>query len=100
MKAQVDRIHKNPKLFVLPPNLVDYDATYKEFSWKKAEKELVEFFPDGKMNIAYTCVDRHALGPKKNKTALIFADAQGGEETYTYADLRKLTNRFANVLTS
>ncbi|HEV2339520.1 MAG TPA: acetate--CoA ligase [Patescibacteria group bacterium] len=84
--------------FKKTPNLIDYEKTYKDFSWEKAAKEFVSFFDDGTINIAYSCVDRHAIGKKKNKTALIFEAASGQTETYTFADLQKLTNQFANVL--
>lgn len=82
------------------PNLTDYTKTYKDFSWEKAEKDLVSFFSDGTMNIAYNAVDRHAESEKKNKTALLFEAADGHTETYTFLDLKKHTNKFANVLTS
>jgi len=93
-------IHKNPAKFVKTPNLADYEKTYGNFSWEKAEKEMVDFFPDGKMNAAYNLIDRHAKGERKNKTALIFHAANGEKETYTFADLAKETNAFANVLVS
>lgn len=80
------------------PNLVDYDALYQDFSWEKAEKEMVSFFPDGTINIAHNCIDRHAEGKNKNKTALLFTDAQGKSEKYSFADLKTETNKFANVL--
>jgi acetyl-CoA synthetase len=81
------------------PNLRDYQTVYTDFSWSKAEKELLSFFPDGTLNIAHNAVDRHAESEKKNKTALLFEAIDGHTETYTFADLKKLTNQFANVLT-
>ena len=71
-------------------------SSYKNFSNKEAEKEI-EFFADGKLNIAHNAVDRHAKG--NGKLALIYNSPNFEKETYTYDDLKVLTNKFANVLT-
>ena len=80
------------------PNLLDYDKTYDSFSWETAEKEIA-FFDDGKMNAAYNAVDKHLQTDIKDKTAIHWI---GENETKhpTYADLAKLSNKFANVLKS
>jgi len=95
---KANSIHKDVKKFSTPPNLLDYDKTYKDFLWEKAEKEEIEFFADGTLNIAYNCIDRHAKGAKKDKVALLFEGAAGEKEQYTFGDLKKLTDTFANVL--
>lgn len=95
---QVKLIKKDPKNFVPQPNLLEYEKTYKDFSWEKAEHELVDYFPDGTLNITYNCIDRHATGKNKEKTALLFEGAHGEKETYTFGDLKVLTDKFANVL--
>ncbi|MBI5122735.1 acetate--CoA ligase [Candidatus Roizmanbacteria bacterium] len=100
MSNQTNIIKKDVKKFSSPPNLLDYDKTYKSFSWEKAEKEEINFFEDGTLNIAYNCIDRHAKGAKKNKAALLFEGAQGEKEEYTFAQLKELTDKFANVLAS
>lgn len=91
-------ITKDLSKLAVAPNLSNYEKTYEDFSWKNAEKELVDFFEDGTMNITYNCIDRHALGAKKDKTALFFADAKGGKEEYTFGQLKTETDKFANVL--
>jgi len=98
MDQQVKLIKKDPSRFDPAPNLLDYEQTYKGFSWDKAEKELVDYFADGTLNITYNCIDRHAEGKKKNKTALLFEGARGEKEEYTFGDLKTLTDKFANVL--
>ena len=98
MSDQVKLIRKNLKKLTPAPNLLDYEKTYKDFSWKKAEKEMIEFFEDGTLNIAHNIIDRHANGEKKNKTALLFEGARGEKEEYTFAELKKLSDKFANVL--
>lgn len=81
------------------PNLVDYPSFYEKFSWKDAEREI-DFFEDGTLNAAYNAVDRHAIGEKKDKNAILFEGLDGKKESYTYGDLSKLSNKFANVITS
>ena len=79
-------------------NLADYEKTYRDFSWKQAEKDYVDYFYDGALNIAYNCIDRHAKSDKKNKTALLYQSAGGGSESYTFAEMKRETDKFANVL--
>lgn len=93
-------IKKDPKKFVKTPNLQNYEQAYKNFSWEKAEKELVDFFDDGTMNAAYNMIDRHVAKGNGEKTALLFESATGGEETYTYKKLQDESNKFANVLST
>ncbi|MBW3568594.1 acetate--CoA ligase [Candidatus Parcubacteria bacterium] len=94
--ADVKIIQSKPRK---TPNLPNYQQAYQEFSWDKAAGELVDFFPDGTLNIAYNCIDRHAEGDKKDKKALIYNGDDGTKEDYTFADMKKLTSQFANVLT-
>ncbi len=98
MSSEPTTIHKDLQKFSVKPNLTDYDKTYQDFSWEKAAEELVDYFPDGTLNIAYNCIDRHAKGKRADKAALLYEGARGEKETYTFADLKKLTDTFANVL--
>lgn len=84
----------------ITPNMPDYEKMYKEFSWEKAERDMIDFFEDGTMNAAYNLVDRHAKSDKKDKVGLLFESAKGEIERYTYADLSRLSNQFANSLVS
>ena len=81
-------------------NLENYDKVYDDFTWKKAESEYVDYFDNGKLNIAYNCIDRHAKSDKKDKTALIYQAADGSKETYSFAQMKTETDKFANVLKS
>jgi len=81
----------------LKPNLQGYDDLRKTFKWADAEK-LVEWFPNGKINSAYNVIDRHALGDKKDKVALIYDDGEGTVQKTTFDQLYRETNKFANVL--
>ena len=76
--------------------LKDYDQTSANFSWSDAEKEF-SWYENGKVNIAHEAIDRHADSSRKNKVALYYKDAVR-KESYTYNDMKKITNRAANVL--
>src|ERR1035437_5742894 len=97
MDNKTNVIHKDIKNFPKEQNLVDYEKAYKDFSWEKADKEI-DYFSDGKINMAQNIVDKHAKGKNENKIALHFKGKNGEKEQYTFKDLAKRTNKFANVL--
>lgn len=99
-KSGADIIKKDQSKFTVTPNLTSYDEFYKNFSWEKAEKDFVDFFADGTLNAAYNMVDRHVAKGLGSKNALLFESATGEKETYTFLDLQKKSNQFANVLDS
>ena len=47
--------------------------------------------------MAYECIDRHVDSGKGDKTALNYKDEKR-KESYTYNDLKQLSNKAANVL--
>ncbi len=57
-----------------------------------------EWFVGGKLNATVNCIDRHTLGDKRLKAALIWVGEDGEEHTYTYNRLYREVNRFANAL--
>jgi acetyl-CoA synthetase len=59
-----------------------------------------KWFVGGKLNLCYNCVDRHALGPRAGKTALIWEGEPGEIRRLTYAELHVEVQRFANALKS
>jgi acetyl-CoA synthetase len=80
------------------PHLHDYADVRAAFSWEKAFKEL-DGLPGGRgLNIAHEAVDRHADGLRRDHLALRWIGKTGETQDFTYARLRELTNRFANVL--
>jgi acetyl-CoA synthetase len=93
-------IKKNPKDFKVMPNLVDYPQTCAEFAWGKAEREISRLPGDHGLNIGYQCVDRHANSPRRDRLALRWISKSGETRNISYEGLRRLTNRFANVLRS
>ncbi|HEY9191828.1 MAG TPA: acetate--CoA ligase [Methyloversatilis sp.] len=79
------------------PNLNDYDLQRRMFGWDEAARAL-EGLPGGGLNIAWEAVDRHASGPLRDKTAFRFLGADSASLDISFAELARLTNRFANVL--
>ena len=80
------------------PNLQDYQQARAAFSWDQARREL-DGLPCGQgLNIAHEAVDRHAAGPRKDWVAIRWVSKSGTSQDFSYAQLRDLTNRFANVL--
>src|SRR5215470_5915126 len=67
-------------------NMKDYHATRRDFRW-----EIPETF-----NFGADVVDRRAR--EANGLALIWANAQGEERRFSYADMAQLTARFASML--
>jgi acetyl-CoA synthetase len=69
--------------------------------WKKVldgEGKDAKWFVGGKLNLSHNCVDRHALGARKDKVALLWEGEPGEVRRLTYGDLHEQVQRFANVL--
>jgi acetyl-CoA synthetase len=56
------------------------------------------WFVGGKMNLCYNCVDRHALGDRKDKVAILWESEPGETRALTYGELYLEVQKFANVL--
>ncbi|MGA8051930.1 MAG: acetate--CoA ligase [Burkholderiales bacterium] len=76
------------------PNLADYAAVRAAFDWDTARRELAGL-PGGGLNIAWEAVERHA---QSARLAFRFLSAQGGQRDVSFAELSRLSNRFANLL--
>lgn len=87
---------------ILPqPNTPDYERARAEFSWER-ERAQLGGLPGAGINIAYEAVDRQAEGALARAVAMRFLGLgrDGAVSDMTYADLRRQTARFANVLRS
>jgi acetyl-CoA synthetase len=85
-------IRKTAAELRVEPNWVEGQA----FSWAAVADELGA--PADNFNIARLAVDRHAAGPRAQRIALRFLRADAEEQALSYAELQRLTNRFANGL--
>lgn len=59
---------------------------------------FARWFVNGKINIAYNCLDRHLTTWRRNKAALIWEGEPGDSRTFTYAQLHREVCQFANAL--
>ncbi|CAG36826.1 acetate--CoA ligase [Desulfotalea psychrophila] len=91
-------ITKAANSWAVQPNLLDYGKTCDQFSWATARREL-DGLPENKgLNIAHEAVDRHANGPRGDRLAIRWLGKDGGVRDFSYSDLKRQSNRFANVL--
>jgi len=78
-------------------NIGSYEDRYKDFSWSVAEREL-DIRPGKPINIGWYCSDRICAQGKGDKVAFIWESMTGVEKTFTYHDIRRLSNSFAVYL--
>jgi acetyl-CoA synthetase len=101
-------------------SLAEYEAMYRrsveqpEEFWGEAARELnwfapwtkviegqaqhTKWFVNGKLNLSYNCVDRHALGKRRDKVALLWEGEPGEVRKLTYGELHQQVQACANVL--
>lgn len=78
------------------PNMQSYENWAGNFNWEDVEKQF-SWYDTGKVNMAHEAIDRHVANGRGDKVALHYSDAER-DESYTYDDMRRKTNQFANVL--
>lgn len=101
-------------------SLAEYEQLYKrsvedpEGFWAEAARELhwfkpwdkvlewnepwAKWFVGGKINLCYNCVDRHALGNRRDKVAIVWEGEPGEIRRLTFGELYADVQRFANAL--
>jgi len=58
-----------------------------------------QWFPGGRLNTCYNCIDRHVSAGRGEQAALIWDSAMTGRiETFTYAQMQTRTAKFAGAL--
>ncbi len=74
-----------------------YQKWDKVLQW---EPPFAQWFINGKLNVAYNCIDRHLKTWRRNKAAIIFEGEPGDSQVLTYQDLYREVSKFGNVLKS
>ena len=92
MTMDYPEIAKDLSALKAPPNLADWAGQRASWSWEDIRSELD--LPDGLVNLAHEAIDRHAAATP-DKTAMIW-EGDGNVETYTFADMRRESNKAAN----
>ncbi len=80
-------------------------AAARRLSWAQDFSQVLDWSPpfarwfaDGKLNVAYNCVDRHVENGLGDKVALHFVGEPGGTRDISYAELKDEVCRAANAL--
>ncbi|NGO72488.1 acetate--CoA ligase [Streptomyces boncukensis] len=79
----------------------------RRLSWGTEPTETLDWsnppfatwFKDGRLNVAYNCVDRHVEAGLGDRVALHFEGEPGDTRALTYADLQREVSKAANALT-
>ena len=74
-------------------DLLTWDREY-ETVLDDSEPPFYEWFPDGRLNAAANCVDRH-LDDRRNQLAIRWFGKRGERRSYTYLDLHREVNAVA-----
>lgn len=77
--------------------LQDYDRACATFDWDETRR-LLGRLPAGGLNIAHAALDRWVVNGTGDRVAMRFISRQWQRRNYSYAELSRLSSRFANVL--
>ncbi|WP_166879799.1 acetate--CoA ligase [Salinibacterium sp. ZJ450] len=66
--------------------------------WNNAP--FARWFADGRLNVAYNCLDRHVLAGNGDRVALHWEGEPGDSRSITYAELTSEVKKAANLLTA
>ncbi|MBD8585015.1 acetate--CoA ligase [Frigoribacterium sp. CFBP 13729] len=84
------------------------DQARRRLSWDVEPTETLDWsaapvarwFADGRLNVAYNCLDRHVEAGHGDRVALHWEGEPGDSRSVTYAELTSEVSRAANVLAS
>jgi acetyl-CoA synthetase len=65
-----------------------------------SDAPVAKWFGDGKLNVAYNCLDRHVLEGRGDRVAYHWEGEPGDVRTLTYAELTTEVKKAANALTA
>ena len=82
------------------------DAARRELHWFEpfhtvldwSNPPFARWFEGGTTNLSFNCLDRHLLGPRADKTALIWEGEPGDTRRFTYCQLHAEVCKAANAL--
>ena len=88
--------------------LAYWEGAADELDWFKrwdtvlddSEPPFYRWFPGARCNIVYNALDRHIETGNKNKLAIVWEGEAGDIRKFTYYELYRAVNRFANALRS
>ncbi|MFO8056329.1 MAG: acetate--CoA ligase [bacterium] len=79
---------------------INWDRQWESvFEWEDKENARFSWFKGGKLNASVNCLDRHLEAGRADKVALYWeGDDPSVSRTFTFGELHREVNRFANVL--
>jgi len=94
-KAEVDRL----AFWAEQANRLSWETPFTEvLDWSDAP--FAKWFGDGRLNVAYNCVDRHVEAGNGDRVAIHWeGEPVGDSRTITYAELLAEVSKAANALT-
>ena len=84
---------EGPEAWRAAADLLTWDREY-ETVLDDSDPPFYEWFPDGRLNAAANCVDRH-LDDRRNQLAIRWFGKRGERRSYTYLDLHREVNAVA-----
>ena len=78
-------------------NMPDYAQAAASLGWETFRSWL-DYLPNGALNIAHEAVDRHVAHGHGSREALRWLGRTGERRSFTYADLKRESDRFAAIL--
>jgi acetyl-CoA synthetase len=108
-KAHIQSLAEYEKLYA--QSIADPAAFWgnaaQELDWFTPWNKVIDgdfpnakWFTGGKLNLCYNAVDRHSLGARKDKVAILWEGEPGEVRKLTYADLLVEVSKTANALKS
>ncbi len=88
----------SPQYESATPNIEDYESARAGFDWYRDAFPQLDWLPGGGLNNAHEAIDRHVKRGHGDKVAMIWVGKNGEEETYTYAEMKELSDRFGAVM--
>lgn len=77
--------------------LLDWETPFTQtLDWNNPP--FARWFADGKLNVAYNCLDRHVLAGNGDRVALHWEGEPGDSRSITYAELTEHVKKAANAL--
>jgi acetyl-CoA synthetase len=100
-RALYDRAASDPEGFwgeLAESRLHWFERWTEVLDWKNPP--FAKWFVGGKTNVSYNCLDRHVESGRGEKIAILWEGEPGDTRAITFAELKRLVCRFANVLQS
>lgn len=98
--AKYEESIKDPKKYWdnLASRAIDWFAPYRDVQTGTFQKGDVSWFADGKLNVCYNCVDRHARRTPDKVAIIHEGNEEGKAQKFTYKEVLEHVSRMANVL--